>query len=260
MQYAPTLRGDPLQYLCSECADKFDANKIFNRFAIRELQKDNLAICDKCGEILPPQNILFGCCPICRAAPYAANHIRSLYTYNDDTRTPLLTFKYFQKFGLAKLFSEIILQNLQDFATGFQIFPETDWDYILPIPSSPDILRTRGYNHMYLTTKIVAKALGCKTAPDFLVSNRNRTAQTMLTLEERTENVKGAFAVSKNGRDALAGTKILLLDDMLTTGSTIDAAARVLFDDGHAASIDVLTIFRSGSFARDRMKAAVTRT
>jgi len=250
------------KYLCPECADKFGAHKIFNRFVTAELQKDDIdssiAICDKCGEIMPVQNIQFGHCPICRAAPYAANHIRSLYTYNDDTRSPLLTFKYFQKFGLAKLFSEIILQNLgPDFATGFRIFPESDWDYILPVPSSPDILRTRGYNHMYLTTKIVAKKLGCKTTPDFLISGKNRAAQTMLTPKERIKNVKGAFAISKRGRDNLGGAKILLLDDMLTTGSTIDAATKALINDGNALSVDVLTVFRSGSFARDRIKIAI---
>ena len=245
-----------LKYLCRECAEKLSANKIFNRFAMQELNDGNLMACDKCGEILPPLNVQFECCPICRIAPFAANHIRSLYTYNNDTRAPLMTFKYFQKFGLNKLFSGLIMQNLKQSAMhDYQIFPKTDWDYIIPIPSSPDILRARGYNHIYLTAKIIAKNFGCKTAPGFLVSGKNRTAQTMLTLKERPQNVKNAFVLSKGSEDKLRGSKILLLDDMLTTGSTIDAATKVLLDDGHALSVDVLTVFRSASFARDRIKA-----
>lgn len=246
-----------LKSLCRECADKFSAGKMFNHSAISELLKGDLVICDRCGEILPRQETQLQYCPTCCALAHTVGRIRSLYVYNNDTKAPLLTFKYFKKFGLAKLFSELIVQNLkQDTETGFKIFPETDWDYILPIPSSPDILKKRGYNHTYLITKLIAGKLGSKTAPNFLISKRDRSAQVLLSLGNRTKNMKNAFAVSKRGKNRIAGSKILLLDDMLTTGSTVDAAAGTLLD-AHASSVDALTVFRSSGFSKDRLKIAL---
>ena len=102
-------------------------------------------------------------------------------------------------------------------------------DVLLPIPVHKKRLRQRGYNQSALFTKEVAKELNIGYVEDVLVRNKNTKAQKELSPEQRLANLSAAFACAK---EAGKYGKVLLVDDIYTTGSTIEACTRLLKEAG----------------------------
>jgi ComF family protein len=104
---------------------------------------------------------------------------------------------------------------------------------VVPIPLSTTRLRERGYNQAALLANAVAARWGIEAMPFALERTRHSVSQTKLTPSERSTNVHGAFRVS--GPEALAriaGAHVMLVDDVFTTGATMNAAATTLFESG----------------------------
>ncbi|WP_306119573.1 MULTISPECIES: ComF family protein [unclassified Roseitalea] len=118
-----------------------------------------------------------------------------------------------------------------------------DCDVIVPVP----LHRLRFWRRRYNQSAELARAVGARTGlpmqPAALVRRRATRPQVGLTARQRDANVRGVFAVPEGGRIAVAGRRILLIDDVLTTGATINAAARALNRAG-ATGVDVLTFSR----------------
>ncbi len=102
-------------------------------------------------------------------------------------------------------------------------------DLIIPIPLHRSRRRTRGFNQAELIARKLGKELGIPVSADTLLRSRKTKPQKELNDQERRNNLKNAFKIGKND---LEFKKILLIDDIYTTGSTIDAAASVLLDHG----------------------------
>lgn len=111
---------------------------------------------------------------------------------------------------------------------------------VVPVPLHPSRKRERGYDQAALLARHLGRALGRPSRTDLLRRVRKTRQQTTLGGEERRENVRGAF--SATGR--LSGERILLVDDVYTTGSTMEEAARVLLDAG-AASVTAVVFARA---------------
>ncbi len=103
-------------------------------------------------------------------------------------------------------------------------------DVILPVPLHPSRLRERGYNQSALIARGAGGAMGKPVEERVLVRRRPTRTQTELSAEARAENVADAFAVRHPGR--VAGRRLLIVDDVLTTGATIDACAGALLAAG----------------------------
>jgi ComF family protein len=231
------------KYICADCERKF------NSYSLVAQNPD--AICDRCGEFFKPHAEDDKTCLLCKVAPLFPSRIRSLYTYQPNNNEQLLfKFKYFNKFRLAVPLANLISAQIN------QIFQTTGWDLILPIPSAPNLLKKRGYNHTYLLAKAVAKELKLVSSANILISEKERVAQTTLKPKQRLQNMQNAYALSESGRKIIVGKRILLIDDMLTTGSTINSAAQLLIAN-QVQSVDVLTLFRSAHFSEHRIKAVV---
>lgn len=102
-----------------------------------------------------------------------------------------------------------------------------DWDCIVPVPLHPKKERKRGYNQSNAIAKGVSEVLGIPVNNDILRRTRSTVSQTIMNKTQRLSNMKDAFAV-KDGKYDSAGKHIFLIDDVLTTGATLEACALAL--------------------------------
>lgn len=116
-------------------------------------------------------------------------------------------------------------------------------DLIIPMPLHVERLRRRGYNQAALLARPLARALGVPLRADALLRTRATRPQTRLHASERRANVAGAFALAPGVAAALAGKRIILLDDVTTTGATLESAAEALLV-AHPAAIIGLAVAR----------------
>jgi ComF family protein len=116
-----------------------------------------------------------------------------------------------------------------------------DADVLVPVPLNRWRLLSRRFNQSALLAQEVARLSGVDYAPLALSRVRATASQVGMTREERRRNVTGAFAVPARAVGQVAGRRIVLVDDVITTGATVQAAARVLKAAG-AARVDVLAL------------------
>jgi ComF family protein len=117
-----------------------------------------------------------------------------------------------------------------------------DYDLVLPVPLHRRRLRWRGFNQAALLGLAVARKIGCPLDVATLTRIRDTPAQTSQDSNQRRQNVRGVFAVRRPER--IATRRLLLVDDVMTTGATLDECARTLLAAG-AQKVDVLTLARA---------------
>ena len=111
----------------------------------------------------------------------------------------------------------------------------------MPVPLARARLLMRRFNQAAILAREVARVSGLRYEPMVLERTRATTSQIGLSRGERQRNVAGAFAVPKRRAEAVQGRRVLLIDDVVTTGSTVAACARALSRAG-AAQVDVLAL------------------
>jgi len=115
-------------------------------------------------------------------------------------------------------------------------------ELIIPVPLHPKRLRWRGFNQSLLLARQVSHLYQLPIDPFVLYRNRETPPQTQLTEEERRKNVRGAFAIASS--EALKEKNVLLVDDVYTSGATVNECSRVLVRGG-AREVHVLTLART---------------
>jgi competence protein ComFC len=147
---------------------------------------------------------------------YAA--ARSVLVYEGNAQKLIRDYKY----GAKKYLSEPLGQLMSDY------FSNLNWktDLIVPAPMSRERLKERGFNQSLLLAQAVAKNHNIPLKDDILIKIKNTPYQARLTRKERFEQVKGAFVAQENAD--LKNKKILLIDDVMTTGATCDELSRIL--------------------------------
>jgi len=195
--------------------------------------------CEVCGRALaglarnPEQPLL---CPACQDKTYAFDRARSFALYQGALVRAVLLLKFEQIEPLGAWFA----QRLAELASA-----EGEWlaaDVVVPVPLHPERERERGYNQAALISKPLAKQLRLPHKAVLLMRTRARPDKQVLSLEERWESVRGAFATRPGSQ--VDNLRVLLVDDVLTTGATLDACARALREAG-AKSVTGLTIARA---------------
>ena len=185
--------------------------------------------CPKCGNF----NDAGGLCPSCSASPPPYQALRSWGIFNGPLREAIHRLKYQHDIGLG----EALAKHLIDY------FAKTGWDIdmVAPIPLSFARQNERGYNQSALLAHPLALACNISFKSKALERIRDTRPQVGLKAKERAENVKDAFTANKN---TVNGQKILLIDDVTTTGATISAAAEAIMNAG-ACCVYGLTLARS---------------
>jgi competence protein ComFC len=174
-------------------------------------------------------------CRLCCEGNYAFDRARSYGVYNDALHHAILLLKYEEVTQLGDWFAERLAEIVAREGEAF------DADVIVPVPLHPDRQRERGYNQAELIARPLARGLHLKQGAYLLLRTKPRPARLVLSRKERWESVRGAYATRKGLRvDKL---RVLLLDDVLTTGATLDSCARALKQAGAAAVLG-LTVAR----------------
>jgi len=120
--------------------------------------------------------------------------------------------------------------------------PRQEWDVIVPVPLHPAKRRERGFNQAERLARCLSRATGIPTDPTLLCRLTPAPSQTRLSRTERAANVERAFAMRRN-RSVSSATRVVVVDDVFTTGATTSACARVLRRAG-AAEVCVWTVAR----------------
>jgi ComF family protein len=155
--------------------------------------------------------------------------------YNDTLAGAIVLLKYEEVTGLGHWFAERLAEVIRKTAKEFQA------DAVVPVPLHPDRQRERGYNQAELIARPLARRLGIKLGAYLLTRTKPRPARLVLSRSEHWKSVRGAYATREGVR--VDKMRILLVDDVLTTGATLDACSRVLKRAG-AASVFGLTVAR----------------
>lgn len=173
--------------------------------------------CLKCGKPLTDSRREY--CDDCVKRKHAFEQGRALLSYQGDVKRSLYRLKYGNKREYADVYGKEMAKQLGGWIrrTGITL--------IVPVPLHPARRRLRGYNQAALLARAVGRQLGIPVEERLLYRRRGTAPQKTLSAKERRENLKNAFSVRGDPRP---GERILLIDDIYTTGSTADAAAACL--------------------------------
>ncbi|HHY89636.1 MAG TPA: ComF family protein [Chloroflexi bacterium] len=186
-------------------------------------------VCPVCG--LPARQESL--CPRCRRRRPAFTALRSWARYSGPLREAVQRFKYRRDLGLAEPFAERLCR----------LYRSTGWaaDLVTCVPLGRLRQRERGYNQAKELSYPFAAALGMPFAPQAITRFRETRSQVGLSAAERISNLEGAFRADSS---LVSGKRVLVIDDVATTGATTHAAAQSLLAAG-AVQVYALTLARA---------------
>ena len=194
----------------------------------QSLPRIRLPLCQRCGATAGEGNL----CRLCINHPLTMDGIRSVFLFQGTVRQAILQLKYKHLKALAMPLGELLNEYLSSHPLKGEV--------LVPVPLHPKRLRERGYNQASLLAQELGKLTGLPVVEDMLIRVQDSVPQARTrSAIERRHNVQGVFACPKS----LEGKQILLLDDVCTTGATLDACAIALKAAG-AGSVWGLTVAR----------------
>jgi ComF family protein len=206
--------ADP--FICPDCVLKLKSANIGNGPVCPLCGRPSGAgsPCDFCGDKNAPQLFFWG-------------------IYENELQECLLQFKFHRALGLGKHLTEMALEPL------FDRLQARRYDTIIPVPLHRSRERERNYNQSQIISETLASRLHIQHEPHLLHRKRHTQQQAKLEESHRWENVKDAFEV--DGDSQINGSRILLVDDIVTTGATVYEASRPLLNAG-AAHLDIFSL------------------
>ncbi len=192
--------------------------------------------CRLCGYPLPHAQPDAPLCGRCAVGPPAYDRARAALRYDEGARSLILAFKHADRTDIAPAFGRWLGH------AGAELL--ADADLIVPVPLHRWRLLKRGYNQAAILARALARETGLLMIPDLLQRHRATPSQQTLSARARLANVTaGAFRTHPWHRRRAVGRRVVLVDDVLTTGATVGACTRVLRQAG-VVQVDVLTLTR----------------
>ncbi|AVQ01191.1 amidophosphoribosyltransferase [Caulobacter segnis] len=190
-------------------------------------------VCDGCG--LAQAYEAETRCPACQAKPRAFQRARAACVYDEHSRELILKLKHADRTDLSGLFARWLSRASADLLA--------EADAVVPVPIHRARLLRRRYNQAAEIARPLARMAGLAYLPDALTRKRDTASQGGKSASGRRRNVAAAFAVPPSKRKLVEGRRIVLVDDVLTTGATAEGCARALLAAG-AASVSLSVVAR----------------
>lgn len=190
-------------------------------------------LCDRLGIPMPFGTGDLTISAAAAAHPPAYGRARAVAAFDGIMRDLIHDFKYADRHDARRLFGRWLAN------AGAELLPSID--VIVPVPLARWRLLRRQFNQAAILGQELSHLTAIPFLPDGLKRTRSTPSQVGLSHEERRRNVRGAFAVPWRRRASLAGRCVLLVDDVITTGATVETCARTLLASG-AARVDVLAL------------------
>jgi ComF family protein len=223
-----TIYGPDAEYFCGDCWP--------------QIRLVSHPLCNRCGRPFPDAGGDDHHCAACltRSPYFVQARAWGCYPREEIAEHPLRQvvqkFKYGRKVSLGKPLGRLMARGCQNFLEACPI------ELIIPVPLHPKRLRWRGFNQSLLLARQVSRLYQVPIDPFLLYRSRETPPQTQLTEEERRKNVRGAFAIASG--EALKEKSVLLVDDVYTSGATVNECSLVLVRGG-AREVYVLTLART---------------
>lgn len=195
------------KYICKSCLPKLGFVKSPN--------------CMRCGKEI--QNIQDEFCLDCQRYPKSFEYGRALLNYDDISENAMIQIKYYNKREYLEGFAKLLVIRYKN------IIQDMKADAFIPIPIHRKRLQQRGYNQAEILANYISREMNLPVFTGILERKKNTIAQKGLSVEERLKNLSDAF---QSRTLPLGIQNIILVDDIYTTGSTIEACTRVLHQQG----------------------------
>ncbi len=192
--------------------------------------------CRRCGRPLGPGRA-GRTCPECRDRPPAFDRARAVAVHAGPLAEALRRFKYHRRLSLGPRLAGLLAAGAPDGLLDSA-------DLVAPVPLHPRRLARRGFNQALILASGLKRPGGPRLVRDLLLRRRHTRPQVGLDPAQRRANVAGAFGVNPKRAAVVESARVLLVDDVYTTGATAGECARVLGASG-AAGVDVLTLARA---------------
>jgi ComF family protein len=217
---APLRTRSALGVLCPGCAPR--------------LPQRTTGFCPGCGLFYDNEDPPYACIR-CRSGPQPLAGLGFYSGYQGALRELLLDFKFHSRLGLARLLDILLGRALETH------FPGQGFDLVVPVPAHTLRLLRRGFNQSLVLARMAGRRLATPVDGHALRRTRHTPPQSGLTKAERESNLAGAFAARES---RCGGKRILLVDDVATTGSTLGACARTLKRAG-ASTVHALVLAKA---------------
>lgn len=222
---------------CVACQSRLAGHDTLCPSCWRQIDFIRPPLCDRLGIPLPYDTggAMISAAAVAHPPDFA--RARAVALYNGLMRDLIHDLKYRDAHHARRLFGRWLLE------AGYELI--ADCDIIAAVPLARRRMLMRRFNQSQILANEVARLSRRPVAPMALVRTRTTRSQVGLSRSERERNVSGAFAVRPGQAARITGKRVLLIDDVITTGATASAAARVLHRAG-AASVDVLALAIAG--------------
>ncbi|MFV0422381.1 ComF family protein [Oleidesulfovibrio sp.] len=210
------------QYLCEDCLQKLPIR--------------SSGFCPQCGVPYALSSMPVAPCSACLTTPPVWSSLRFYGVYEDLLRELIIRYKHAPDITLSGVTGHLLQKAVQNRPFDEDCCPEV----IVPVPLHPQRLHMRGFNQSQLPARLLASSMGIPLCLDALHRTRNTTAQTGLPRNERRRNLQDAFKATYK----VEGKKVLLIDDVMTSGTTVEQCSLALLAAG-ASQVHVLVAART---------------